>query len=114
MGYYTAYSLEVAAEHDQIIRSRLASLAYPVPDGSGPDAGGFAISPFASEERWGTPDRSCKWYSCTADCLKVSAEFPTIPFTVHGHSEEDIEWSKRYEDGCVVAESCVDHGAAWR
>lgn len=116
MGYYTAYSLDVAPEHDDVIRSRLASLAYPVPDGTGPDAGGFGISPFASEKRWGNsgPEHGCKWYSHNKDCLKVSAEFPTIAFTVRGLSEENMEWTMRYEDGRVVAETFIDHDAAWR
>ena len=91
MGYYTQYKL-IGVEPKsmyQIIKDELSILAYPVPDGSGPDCDGRAVSPWIEDDRWGNSSPGCKWYSCDEDADAVSAKFPDVEFSISRMGEED-------------------------
>jgi Na+-transporting NADH:ubiquinone oxidoreductase subunit NqrF len=50
----------------------------------------------------------CKWYEHDRDMEQLSAEFPTVTFTLTGDGEESLDnWEKHYKAGQIIYESCV-------
>lgn len=104
MGSYTQYKLDRVEpeERYQEVRDRLSVLAYPTPEGRGPDAGGAAVSPWVDDDRWGNVDPGCKWYRWRQDVATVLGEMPGVKITISYFCED-------YQDDWKT-ETFGDHG----